>query len=151
MKKLAVLLLFVASTAYGEIYTWRDSRGTNFYSNSRYDIPARYLSKAKILDVATGKKLPLTAAQPAGQPAPAVPPASQAPVPQPAAAPAPQAVAPQAPQQPQQPRQQTPEQRGVVQDPVQAAPAPATPVAQERPARRPRRAPRQYAPGSRDE
>lgn len=69
MKELvAVLLLLVASTAYGEIYTWKDARGTLFYTNSLYEIPARYRARAKLLDVATGKKLPIGTAQ---QPPPA--------------------------------------------------------------------------------
>lgn len=73
MKKvLAVLLLLSgASAAYGEIYTWRDTRGTLFYTNSLHEIPARYLKKARVLDVATGKKGGLATEQPVGQTAPA--------------------------------------------------------------------------------
>lgn len=71
-KVLAVLLLLsVASAAYGEIYTWRDTRGTLFYTNSLHEIPARYLKKARVLDVATGKKGGLATAQPVGEAAPA--------------------------------------------------------------------------------
>jgi hypothetical protein len=66
MKKIVLLLLLVASTAYGEIYTWKDARGTVFYTNSLHEIPARYRPRAKLLDVATGKKLPISAAQTAG-------------------------------------------------------------------------------------
>jgi len=91
MKILAVLLLFIASTAYGEIYTWKDARGTVFYTNSLHEIPARYRSRAKLLDVATGKKLPLTAGQssapPTGQTAP--PPPAQVAQPQPSPVPVP--------------------------------------------------------------
>ena len=83
MIKLLVLLLFVASTAYGEIYTWKDARGTLFYTNSLYEIPARYRARAKLLDVATGKKVPITAVQPAPQTGPTGSPGPQA-VPQPA-------------------------------------------------------------------
>ena len=102
MKKIVVLLLLMASTASGEIYTWKDARGTLFYTNSLYEIPARFRSRAKLLDAATGKKLPISAAQPdAGAPAtpgqaaasqPAAPqpaPAQPAAVPQPGAQPAP--------------------------------------------------------------
>lgn len=82
MKKLLVLLLLVASTAYGDIYTWQDPRGTLYYTNSLHEIPARYLAKAKLLDVATGKKAPLTGAQLAGQAVPAPTAAQQASGPQ---------------------------------------------------------------------
>jgi len=109
MKKLVLLLLCFASAAYGEIYTWKDARGTLFYTNSLYEIPARYRSRAKLLDVATGKKKPLSAAQPgaqagasgtSGSPAPAQqPPVPQPPVQQPMAPPPPipQPSRPQAP------------------------------------------------------
>lgn len=57
MKTLIALLalLLTSSVASGEIYTWRDGKGTRFYTNSLHEIPARYLKKAKVLDVATGK------------------------------------------------------------------------------------------------
>lgn len=57
MKTLIALLALVltSSVASGEIYTWRDGKGTRFYTNSLHEIPARYLKKAKVLDVATGK------------------------------------------------------------------------------------------------
>lgn len=75
MKKyLLLLLIFSASAAYGEIYTWKDARGTVFYTNSLDEIPARYLKKARVLDVATGKKGALaTAQQPTVQSGPAAP------------------------------------------------------------------------------
>lgn len=93
MKRLvALLILLSASAAYGEIYTWKDSRGTVFYTNSIDEIPARYLKKARVYDVATGKKGALATALP---PAPSVPagtpgttPVQPAPVPTPVAAPA---------------------------------------------------------------
>lgn len=53
---LALLLVLSASAAYGEIYTWKDARGTVFYTNSINEIPARYLKKARVYDVATGRK-----------------------------------------------------------------------------------------------
>lgn len=77
MKTLLVLLvMFGATAAFGEMYTWKDSHGTSFYTNSLYDIPAKYLKKARVLDVATGKKGGLATAQPvaprpAGSSAPA--------------------------------------------------------------------------------
>lgn len=58
MKTLAMLLAFAltASAAAAEMYTWKDSKGTTFYTNSLHEIPARYLKRARVLDVATGKK-----------------------------------------------------------------------------------------------
>jgi len=80
------LLLLSAAAAQAEIYTWQNAQGTVFYTNSIHEIPARYLNKARVLDVATGKKGGLATAQPAtppasaggGQTAPAAPPAGQA-------------------------------------------------------------------------
>lgn len=89
MKTLAVLLLLIASTAYGEIYTWKDARGTVFYTNSLYEIPARYRSRAKLLDVATGKKLPLNAGQASAPPTGQGAPPAQAAQPQPSPVPVP--------------------------------------------------------------
>lgn len=102
MKKILVLLLLLsASTVHGEIYTWKDARGTVFYTNSLDEIPARYLNRARVYDVATGKKggpatahPPTPQGQSAVQPSPASPaPATQAPPP----APAPVTVAPSMP------------------------------------------------------
>ena len=62
----ALLLVLVTSTAYAEVYTWKDARGTSFYTNSQEEIPARYRARAQLLDVATGKKVPITAPQPGG-------------------------------------------------------------------------------------
>lgn len=73
---LVLLLAFSASAAYGEMYTWNDARGTVFYTNSLHEIPARYLRRARVLDVATGKKGGLAAQQPA--PVPGQSPAQQA-------------------------------------------------------------------------
>lgn len=94
MKKFVLLLLiFSASAAYGEIYTWKDARGTVFYTNSLNEIPARYLKKARVLDVATGKKGALaTAQQPTAQSGPATPgqaPGQQTPTRYPVATPVP--------------------------------------------------------------
>uniref|UniRef100_C6DY57 DUF4124 domain-containing protein n=1 Tax=Geobacter sp. (strain M21) TaxID=443144 RepID=C6DY57_GEOSM len=58
MKTLVMLLALalIASAAAAEMYTWKDSKGTTFYTNSLHEIPARYLKRAQVLDVATGKK-----------------------------------------------------------------------------------------------
>jgi hypothetical protein len=66
-----MLVALAASAAHGEIYTWKDSTGTAYFTNSLHEIPARYLKKAKVLDVATGKT---------GGPATAHPPQATAPV-----------------------------------------------------------------------
>jgi Domain of unknown function (DUF4124) len=51
--KMLVLVLFLcgATPALCEIYTWKDKRGTAHYTNSLYEIPDRYRSKAKVLDL----------------------------------------------------------------------------------------------------
>lgn len=113
--KIIALLLFVASAAYGEIYTWKDARGTAFYTNSLHEIPARYRSKAKVLDVATGKKSPLATAQPGGQTGPPAAQAQQAPM---------QMTPAQQPSVPVTPAQQTP----VQQTPAPTSPAVAAPA-----------------------
>ena len=94
---IATLLFAGATAAQGDIYTWKDARGTVFYTNSINEIPARYLSKARVLDVATGKKGGLATAQPATTVA--APPggtaaAAQAPAAQPSAVTAPETTAP---------------------------------------------------------
>jgi hypothetical protein len=80
---MALMLLFSVSAAYGEVYTWKDVKGTEFYTNSLHEIPARYPKRAKVLDVATGKKGGLASEQlppkglvqgPAANPAPSAPP-----------------------------------------------------------------------------
>ncbi len=53
---LLALTTFTVSTAAAEMYTWKDSKGTTFYTNSLHEIPARYVKRARVLDVATGKK-----------------------------------------------------------------------------------------------
>lgn len=90
-------LTLTASAAAAEMYTWKDSKGTTFYTNSLHEIPARYLKRARVLDVATGKKggpaleHPGTPAAPAAPGGAATPPpqaaqlVQQAPVPQPQA------------------------------------------------------------------
>lgn len=105
MKKLLILLLFLTSSAYGEIYTWTDSKGTKHYTNSEYEIPERYRKKAKVLDLGLGPKTDGGQAQPGAAAAPQAStptmPAPQSaapasPAPQPAAA-APPTVRPEPP------------------------------------------------------
>lgn len=73
MKKLLVMLVFVASTAHGEIYTWTDSRGTAHYTNSEYEIPVRYRAKAKVLDLGIEQKKEASSPQQNGQMQPVKP------------------------------------------------------------------------------
>ncbi len=70
---LLLLLLFAASSAYGEFYTWTDARGTRHYTNSVYEIPARYRAKAKVVNLGIDQKADQTAPQPNGQAQPVQP------------------------------------------------------------------------------
>lgn len=101
-------LTLMASAAAAEMYTWKDSKGTTFYTNSLHEIPARYVKRARVLDVATGKKGGPALANPGTPAAPAVagstppqqppPPLVQSAVPQPQpSAPAAAPVAAQVP------------------------------------------------------
>lgn len=79
------LLLFSASSAAAEVFTWTDKGGARHFTNSIHEVPARYRSKVKVLDVPTGRKYAPTPAQLAGQSqpeqgagAPAAPPAAVA-------------------------------------------------------------------------
>lgn len=57
MNKLLLFpLLFLASSAYGEIYTWNDSGGTHYYTNDQYEIPERYRAKAKVMNLGIVEK-----------------------------------------------------------------------------------------------
>ena len=47
MKSLLVALIFVASPAFGTVYSWTDSQGIAHYTNKEYEIPARYKSRVK--------------------------------------------------------------------------------------------------------
>ncbi len=67
MKSLLVMLVFIASAAYGEIYTWTDPRGTVHYTNSMYEVPARFRDKVKVLDYGTEQKAGTAAPQQNGQ------------------------------------------------------------------------------------
>lgn len=51
MKKIVMILLLVASAAYGEIYRWTDSKGTTHFTNSMYEIPERYRPRAKTVNL----------------------------------------------------------------------------------------------------
>jgi len=73
MKRVLVLLLFVAVPAFGEIYTWTDARGTRHYTNSMYEVPERYRAKVKTLDLGAP---PATATPPAATDTPQPPPAA---------------------------------------------------------------------------
>lgn len=99
MKRILVpaLLALSVSTAGAEIYTWKDAKGTVHYTNSLHEIPTRYLKRAKVLDVATGKKTgPALASPGVAAPAPSPAPAPIA-APAPAPMPAPPAAASSAP------------------------------------------------------
>lgn len=99
MKRILVpaLLALSVSTAGAEIYTWKDAKGTVHYTNSLHEIPTRYLKRAKVLDVATGKKTgPALASPGVAAPAPASAPPSPAPAPIAAPAPAPMPAPPAA-------------------------------------------------------
>ncbi|QWV99824.1 hypothetical protein KP005_20535 [Geomonas nitrogeniifigens] len=133
MKGLAVVLMVFAcaTTAFADIYTWKDNSGTRFYTNSLHEIPARYLKKARVLDVATGKLGGLATAQPAtpSAPAPGAPPAPNAPP----------LLVQQAPTgQPASPPQTSPPPASAAQPaapavPAVAAPSPAAPVVEPAP------------------
>ncbi|ACM21898.1 protein of unknown function, DUF4124-containing [Geotalea daltonii FRC-32] len=71
VKKLLIMLVLVASSAQGEIYAWRDSKGTTHYTNSMVEIPARYKAKAKVLNLGPEQK-----DQPSNQPVPSSAPAA---------------------------------------------------------------------------
>ena len=73
MKSLLVMLVFMASAAHGEIYTWTDPRGTAHYTNSMDEVPARFRDKVKVLEYGTEQKGGTTAPQQHGQPQPVKP------------------------------------------------------------------------------
>lgn len=146
-----LVLTLTAASAFGEMYTWKDSKGTAFYTNSLHEIPARYLKRARVLDVATGKVGGLATAQPvssgttaAAAPAPAaqpqlmqpaasaLPPLSAAPLPASTPAPAaPTRVAP-APGVAEPVANVSPAAEAVSQRPQQGSPSPRESRAQRR-------------------
>ncbi len=83
MKKLLIILIFAASTAHGEIYTWTDSRGAAHYTNRMDEIPVRYRAKAKPLNYGDGPQSGASSSPRSDQPQSAKP-AEQATVPTPA-------------------------------------------------------------------
>ena len=122
MKIFLVLLVlaFSSPAAFGEMYTWKDAKGTVFYTNSLHEIPARYLKRARVLDVATGKKGgPVTA-----QPGVATGPAATAPAPVPQQAPLARVQQPAPPAAAPYP---TPAPATPAPVPAMASPAPAPP------------------------
>jgi hypothetical protein len=78
MKKLLVLLAFIASSAHAEIYTWTDSRGVAHYTNKLDEVPDRYRNKVKALNYGPEQKSDTSAPQQTGQLHP-VQPVEQAP------------------------------------------------------------------------
>lgn len=68
-----MLLVLMVSSAYGEVLTWTDSRGTAHYTNSLYEVPARYRAKVKVLNLGPEPNAP--GAPPVQQPQQATQPA----------------------------------------------------------------------------
>ena len=72
---LAVVPVFAASLAHGEIYTWTDTRGAAHYTNRMDEIPVRFRAKAKSLNygeepqAGTASSQQVQPAKPAEQPA----------------------------------------------------------------------------------
>ena len=56
MKRILLFVLLMVSTAHGEVFTWTDSQGTAHFTNSFYEIPARYRTKAKVLNMGPESK-----------------------------------------------------------------------------------------------
>ena len=50
MKLLPMVVLLMATSAFGEIYTWTDARGAAHYTNRPDEIPARHRARAKALN-----------------------------------------------------------------------------------------------------
>lgn len=98
MKGLLALLLltFSVSTASADIYTWKDNKGTRFYTNSLHEIPAKYLKRARVLDVATGKLGGLATEQPTAPAQPTPPATVRTPLAQPLPSATAQSALPQA-------------------------------------------------------
>lgn len=56
MKYVFLLVVFVATSFSAEIYMWTDPRGTAHYTNSIYEVPARFRDKVKVLTYGTEQK-----------------------------------------------------------------------------------------------
>ena len=68
MKKVILaVLMAVASPAFGEIYSWTDSGGTVHYTNNAEDIPEKYRSKAKVVDLGLKERFENGTTQQKGQ------------------------------------------------------------------------------------
>ena len=70
-----VLLLCGTTPAWSEIYTWKEKDGTAHFTNSMYDIPDRYRSRAKVLNLGIEQKAAAPAQQDRPLPAISRPPA----------------------------------------------------------------------------
>ncbi len=66
-----LFMVLMATSAQGELFTWIDSRGTAHYTNSLYEVPARYRAKVKVLNLGPEPKAegPSSSAQQAPTPA----------------------------------------------------------------------------------
>lgn len=75
MKKLllVVMLVFVASFAQGEIFTWTDTRGAAHYTNRMDEIPVRFRAKAKSLNYGEDPQAGTSSPQRQDQIQPAIP------------------------------------------------------------------------------
>ncbi len=51
MKRQLLFLFLLVTSAHGEVFTWTDGRGTAHYTNSLYEVPARYRAKVKVLNL----------------------------------------------------------------------------------------------------
>ena len=73
--KMLVLVLFLCGTtsAWCDIYTWKDRRGTAHFTNSMYEIPDRYRSRAKVVDLGIKQATDTPSQQPAMSQPPALP------------------------------------------------------------------------------
>lgn len=45
-----LLLLILSTSAYGEIYRWRDNSGVTHYASSMDDVPLRYRARVKAMN-----------------------------------------------------------------------------------------------------
>jgi hypothetical protein len=68
MKWLMIVIVLVTATAQAEIYRWCDGRGTMHYTNREDEIPTRYRSQAKVVDLGL-PIAPVPGAAPAEMPA----------------------------------------------------------------------------------
>jgi len=56
MKIISIVLLLLATSAYGEIYKWTDSNGTAHFTNSTYEIPEKYRARAITVNLGISEK-----------------------------------------------------------------------------------------------